>query len=613
MPNIHKLDTQLINKIAAGEVVERPASVIKELTENALDAKATAIAIEVRDGGIAYMRITDNGTGIPKDQVPMAFLRHTTSKIAALEDLEAIMSLGFRGEALSSIAAVAQVTLTTKTAEDETGLCLEINGGEIVKSYDIGTVNGSTFEVRNLFYNTPARRKFLKKQPVESGHIAQVVNRFAMGYPHVAFQYTNNKTLMLQTKGDGDLLGVLLQIYGKETVKNVLPVRSSKNGLTIEGYVGKPILSRGNRGHQHFFINGRMVKCQLAQEAVEKAFASLLMHGRYPFYVLQLSIDPTLVDVNVHPTKLEVRFAGEEAVYQTVFDAISKALKQDTVLPTREELNIAPAEKATPIAPLPVTDESHGQPLNTVVTGTTRPSPVADALYGGAGDEWKVSEAVFPLETAPQPTLLDVLYAKEKPVKKRVPQGKIIGQVFGTYWLIEQDGVLYVIDQHAAHERVLYDELMEKAKAGTVASQQLLQPAVVKLTEEEVMVFQDNQNLFEQLGFDVEVFGQDTYALRGVPYVVQGEASAQFFIDMLDKLKDVSTAVTDLTEAKMGIIFTTACKAAVKANDKLSFIEAKALIEQLLTLEGPYTCPHGRPTVVEIPKEELERRFKRLV
>lgn len=647
MGSIHLLDNSLINKIAAGEVVERPASVVKELMENSIDAGSTSITVEVNEGGIGMIKITDNGKGIPKDEVKTAFLRHATSKLASLEDLDDIMTLGFRGEALSSIASVAQVEMVTKTKDSSTGTRIVINGGIVEKEEEAAANEGTVFTMKNLFFNTPARRKFLKKAATEGGYVSEVVNRIALGHPEIAIKYINNGNTIMQTNGNGDLRSAILYIYGKQIASQMLEVNYSKDGFCVEGYVAKPELSRGNRNYENFFINGRYIKSTVVQNAVEDAYKGKLMVGKFPVFVLNLKVPANTVDVNVHPTKLEVRFSDENMIYDIMYNAVTKALKQTELIPVVEwdkpkkiksdyvQGSIEDIEK--PLSDFKYSDEpvvknySTAEGLaekadfnekqekesvkNTVLNAI-------DKLYGsdtGIYDkEIEKTTDEVKTETVSLEKQSDEIVKKpvlnessgEKAKKAFFNNYRIIGQIFGTYWIVEQNNCMYLIDQHAAHERALYEDFIEKFKTSQISSQQLLQPVAVNLSESEKVIVEENRELLESFGFEVEEFGARTYAVRAVPYVFNAPSNVSFFVDIIDMLADKN--MKNLYDTKEDAIATMSCKAAVKGNDRLSYSEAQELIQRLLKLENPFTCPHGRPTIIEMTRYELEKKFKRI-
>lgn len=647
MGSIHLLDNSLINKIAAGEVVERPASVVKELMENSIDAGATSITVEVNEGGIGMIRITDNGRGIPKDEVKTAFLRHATSKLTSIEDLEDIMTLGFRGEALSSIASVAQVEMVTKTKDSSTGTRIVINGGIIEKEEEAAANEGTVFTMKNLFYNTPARRKFLKKPATEGGYVSEIVNRIALGHPEIAVKYINNGNTIMQTNGGGDLRSAILYIYGKQIASQMLETSYSKEGFTVEGYAAKPELSRGNRNYENFFINGRYIKSTVVQNAVEDAYKGKLMVGKFPVFVLNLKVPANTVDVNVHPTKLEVRFSDENLIYDIMYNAVTKALKQTELIPVVEwdkpkkvksdyvqgviedikkpdsdfKYSDEPVSKSYSAADS-LAEKSDFKEEQKKENNKNPVLSAIDKLYGSDAGIYNenndknikevrrevITDTGHTEEVINKPVLTE---SKEESAKKPFFNNyRIIGQIFGTYWIIEQNNCMYLIDQHAAHERALYEDFIEKFKTSKISSQQLLQPVAVNLSESEKVIVEENRELLESFGFEIEEFGARTYAVRAVPYVFNAPSNVSFFVDIIDMLADKN--MKSIYDTKEDAIATMSCKAAVKGNDRLSYSEAQELIQRLLKLENPFTCPHGRPTIIEMTRYELEKKFKRI-
>lgn len=648
MGNIHLLDNSLINKIAAGEVVERPASVVKELMENSIDAGATSITVEIKEGGIGLMKITDNGKGIPKDEVKTAFMRHATSKLSSIEDLEDILTLGFRGEALSSIASVAQVEMITKTKESSTGTKIVINGGIVEREEEAAANSGTVFEVKNLFYNTPARRKFLKKPATEGGYVSEAVNRIALGHPEIAVKYINNGNTIMQTNGNGDIKSAMLYIFGKQMASQMLEVSYSKEGFSVEGLTAKPEMSRGNRNYENFFINGRYIRSSVVQNAAEDAYKGKLMVGKFPVFILNLKVPANTVDVNVHPTKLEVRFSDENLIYDIIYNAITKALKQTELIPVvtwDKPKKIKNDNVQATIEDIrsekPAEDFSYGaEPLNKEYSvaesceagekSTDKEKKSKNTVLDAMDKLYKNEENIVKTEIANCKSDIEKT-DKEKLVEKENAEIKteakaeseiiyekrpffnnyrIIGQVFATYWIVEQNNCMYLIDQHAAHERALYEDFMEKFKTSSISSQQLLQPVAVNLSESEKAVVEENMELLESFGFEIEEFGARTYAVRAVPYVFDAPSNVSFFTDIIDMLADKN--MKSLYDTKEDAIAMMSCKAAVKGNDRLSYSEAQELIQRLLKLENPFNCPHGRPTIIEMTRYELEKKFKRI-
>ena len=596
---IRLLDQNTIDKIAAGEVIERPAAVVKELVENAIDSGANAITIEIKQGGISFIRITDNGCGIPKDQIPLAFQRHATSKISTIEDLFQVKSLGFRGEALSSIAAVSQVELITKDADSIIGCRYEIHGGTEITNEEIGCPDGTTFIMRNLFYNTPARGKFLKTNATEGGYISDVVLHFILSHPEIRFKFIWDGKIKIQTSGNGNVKDNIYNQYGPDITKALLPVGVSQNGMTLTGFIGKPELSRGTRSFMNYYINGRHIKSPVIQNGIEAAYQGFTMTNRFPFTALFLKIDSSCLDVNVHPSKMEVRFTNQEEVFELFRTGLHEILKQATLIPKVSLGKDEPAKKAEKklIEPPVRTPEipKTPEPFETKRTAQTPASTAAR----------KVSVAPV-IKYEQQSLFQEQLLQEEDAVRFR-----LIGQVFGTFWLIEYKDELLIIDQHAAHEKVLYEELMKELSENHVYSQNLLAPVVLTLTHREKEVLASYQEAFTKLGFEIEEFGGDEYAVKAVPSHFLHLASRELFYSILDELlENPQGGKTELITDRCASI---SCKAAVKGNHTLSFSEAEKLIEKMLRAEEPYHCPHGRPTTISMTKKEFEKKFKRIV
>ncbi len=631
MQKIQILDNQTINKIAAGEVVESPKSVVKELVENAIDAGASSITVEIKEGGTSYIRVTDNGCGIAREQVKTAFSRHATSKILHIEDLEKIISLGFRGEALASIAGVAQIEMTTKTKEESNGTYIEINGGEVIKFQSAACVEGTSFIIKNLFYNVPARRKFLKKPSTEASRISELLNQFALGRPDIAFKYINNNTTILHTSGNHDKKTAMLYVYGKEVATKMIEINFKKGNYSITGLLGKPELSRANRSYENLFINDRYVKNTIISSAIEEAYKTRLLAGKFPVYVLHFSIPPALVDVNVHPAKLEVRFQNDDEIYALFYAAVNQCFHNE-VLISKVDWNSKPSKEV----------KEYAQQKDILIEPENVSQKEPESIPKEKKQEFNKPEMKIEQDNLPEKQKAESQKEKKEPTEKRnsfleLNEGKteyqvepcslndaqnrdtffknykIIGQIFNTYWLVEQNKSIFMIDQHAAHERILYEKLMEELKKQKVTAQMLLQPLLLKLTEKEKQVLQDNMELLHQFGFSIEVIEQKeqkTYALLSVPLIIKEPTSTKFFLDILDKLEEVP--IENIYDTKIATIATMACKAAVKGNDRLDIREATALVEKLLQLENPFTCPHGRPTIIEMTQYELEKRFKRI-
>lgn len=704
MKTIEVLDQQTIDKIAAGEVVERPSSVVKELVENAIDAGSNAVTVEIRDGGTSLIRITDNGEGIDIRQVPLAFLRHATSKIKKVEDLIGVTSLGFRGEALSSIAAVCQVELITKTAGSLIGIRYQIEGGVEKGLEEIGAPEGTTFLVRNIFYNTPARKKFLKSPTTEAGYINDLMERLALSHPNVSFKFISNNQTKMHTSGNANLKDIIYNVYGREIAGQLLSIECKNEMVQISGYVGKPVISRGNRNYENYFINGRYIKSSVISKAIEDAYKTFMMQHKYPFTALHFTMDGDLLDINVHPTKMELRFADNEAMYQMVYEVIRKGLSQKELIP-EVSVSKSNSEKAEPKAktvsiPEPfekmrleqMREHNNYHVQTSTVTGKPKPlierhfhktsfdftksfgdntesaqqinrtsdgivpyqadiqavhKPKEDISKEGISKEdipqtnilsQQISNGNISNEQLPnietknssdsteqitqqtnqqtqqspeqQPQQMD-LFEEKLLSKKNITEHKLIGQIFDTYWLVEFQEKLYIIDQHAAHEKVLYERTMKNLESKTFTSQYLSPPIILSLSMQEEELLNRYMDNFTQIGFEIEPFGGKEYSIRAIPDNLFGIAQKELFIEMLDTLSEQSGYMkAEMINEKIASM---SCKAAVKGNHRMSAAEAEALIGELLTLENPYNCPHGRPTIIAMTKYELEKKFKRIV
>lgn len=680
MPHIQVLDQVTIDKIAAGEVIERPASIVKELVENAIDAGATSVTVEIKDGGISLIRIMDNGCGIEHSEVRSAFLRHSTSKIRSVEDLAHISSLGFRGEALSSIAAVTQTELITKTAEEELGTRYVIEGGKEVSIDETGAPNGTTFLVRQLFYNVPARRKFLKTPVTEAGHVQDLLIHLALSHPEVALLFLNNGQEKLRTSGSGKLIDVIYSVYGRDVAANLLDLDYEKGGLRISGYLGKPVISRGNRNFENFFVNGRYVKSPMISKSLEDAYRDFTMQHKFPFAVLHFHVDGEQIDVNVHPTKMELRFQRQQDVYNTVFEGVHRRLLEPELIQRAEVPD--PVETATEKTAVKESPFLLKPRISGNVTGSARPvsrsGPLSAEIpeaepqtkaaqdteslpsraekngadhckdkeevhdedyfirkmrervmaYHNRASSAEVSDksgiyrqkkqaerireaAVYNAQTAAAPRQMDLF--EENFLKRDVrAEYKLIGQAFDTYWLVQYHDSLYIIDQHAAHERVLYEKTLKGMKTREFTSQYLSPPIILSLSIQEAEMLRENMDRFAKIGFEIEPFGGEEYAVRAVPDNLFGIAKKELLMEMIDDLADgiATTMAPELIDEKVASM---SCKAAVKGNSRLSASEVDALIGELLTLDNPYHCPHGRPTIISMTKKELEKKFKRIV
>lgn len=661
---IQVLDQNTINQIAAGEVVERPASVVKELMENAIDAGATAITAEIREGGIGFIRITDNGCGIKREELPLAFLRHSTSKIRSAEDLLTVSSLGFRGEALSSIAAVSQVELITKTGDSLTGCRYQIEGGQEKSLEEVGAPDGTTFISRNLFFNTPARRKFLKTAATEGAHVADLVEKIALSHPEISIRLIVNNQNKLHTSGNHNLKDIIYTIYGREITAELLPVSVETEMFQVSGFIGKPSIARGNRNFENYFINGRYIKSGLIAKAIEDGYKGYMMQHKYPFTMLHFTVEPEYIDVNVHPSKMELRFKDGEFLYKTVCQMIQGALSGRELIPQveitgRDEEkkepersgagNEASGKETSHRAPEPfekkrmaamgVLEERSLYGERTDGTGSrtampsvgSGPAPARSGRPEGkpmgfseqpvrpAGEPSRQAEPSArqlkpevhrtkpPSQAAEQMEMFDSRLLSEKARSRH----RLIGQVFDTYWLVEYNGSLYIIDQHAAHEKVLFEKTFRSLKSREYTSQFISPPIILTLSMQEEELLKKHMDVFTRVGFEIEPFGGNEYAVRAVPDNLFSLAKKELLMEMLDGLSEDSGAAGP--EAVYDRIASMSCKAAVKGNNHLSEQEADRLIDELLGLENPYACPHGRPTIISISKYEMEKKFKRIV
>lgn len=618
MPNIAILNQETIDKIAAGEVVERPCSVVKELVENAIDAGSTAITVEIKEGGISFIRITDNGCGIEREQVAVAFYRHSTSKIRSAEDLLTVKSLGFRGEALSSISAVARVELITKTYDELTGTRYVIEGSKELSNEEIGAPDGTTFIVKDLFYNVPARRKFLKTAQTEGSYISDMVEKLALSHPDISFKFINNNQTKLHTSGNGNRKDIIYHIFGREISSSLLEVKHECEYFKVEGFIGKPVITRGNRNYENYFINGRYVKSNILSRAIEEAYKSFLMQHQYPFTVLYFTFFSEL-DVNVHPTKMELRFDNNNEIYVELCDTIYAILSHKEMIP-EVPVDSTPAPKKIVHEykePIPEPFEKrrinevraaesrsvYGQSVTSTVKNYSATEPAAKAP--------ETSTAYEPAHvvTGTQQTLGD--YDKVFLTESAKKQFSIIGQLFKTYWLIEFEDKLYIIDQHAAHEKVLYEKTMARLANKDFTSQRISPPIVMTLDARECEMLEKYRPQIEQFGYEVEHFGGKEYMISAIPDNLFHIDMKDLFIEMLDDFSNATGRQTpDIITEKVASM---SCKAAVKGNDKLTLPEINKLIDELLSLDNPYNCPHGRPTIISMSKYEIEKKFKRIV
>lgn len=645
MAKIQLLDQKTIDNIAAGEVIERPASVVKELVENAVDAKANAVTVEIKDGGMTLIRVTDNGIGIPKDQVKTAFLRHATSKIRSVEDLLSVSSLGFRGEALSSISAVAQVELVTKTAESFSGVSYKIYGGEEEAFEDIGAPDGTTFLVKNLFYNTPARRKFLKSATTEAGYVEQMMVHIALSHPEISFKFIHNNKNKIYTSGNGKVKDIIYHIYGRDVAGALIPLEAQNEDVKVTGFVAKPYVSRGNRNYESYFINGRYIKSSIIYKAIEEGYRTFTMKHRYPFVCLDFKIDQELLDVNVHPTKMEIRFRNGREIYELVVDAVRAALLQrdlvqDVLRETPKKKELPKTKEVKKPEPFEVNRrkeevqkvdqqgqgvqqqvEKQGQavqqqiekpshPVKKTLTASESSKNTKKPTY--AGLNYNTQKKEFPQYKTDELSS-NQMTLREDPVfsVQARPDRKILGQLFKTYWLIEYEDQLFIMDQHAAHEKVNYERLMKNFKEKEIYSQRLEPPMVVTVSMTEAEALTRYNDAFAGLGFTIESFGGNEYCIREVPANLYGIGERDLFMELLDAVsQENGTLDTEVIASK---IATMACKMSIKGNQRVSLMEVEHLLDELMKLENPYQCPHGRPTIIKMSKYEIDKKFKRIV
>lgn len=630
---IKELDQGTINQIAAGEVVERPSSIVKELLENSIDAGATRISVEIEEGGTKSIRITDNGKGINKEDIRIAFLRHTTSKIKTAMDLLTVSSLGFRGEALSSIAAVCQVELLTRTADAMEGIRYRIEGGKEVGFEEIGIPVGTTFIVNNIFFNTPARRKFLRTAQTEAGYVSDIIEKIALSHPEIAISFKSNGKVKIHTSGNGNLKDVIYSIYGREITENILEINEENDFMKISGYIGKAIISKGNRTFENYFINGRYIKSNIISKAIEDGYKFILMQHKYPFTVIDFTIKPEYLDVNVHPSKMELRFRKSESIYPMISECINDALiEKPNIIDVTFEKNV---EKAEQIKYVPEPFENKRQDIVNSINNKLSNDNSSNVKYdfynfGEGPKELNMTPSEFGNNTLQE----DVNYnatansinniTNNKMVQRELteeydnflsevakPKHKIIGQVFDTYWIVEYNDKMYIIDQHAAHEKVMFESLMNKLENKEISSQMINPPIILSLSMSESQLLEKYLENFKNIGFQIEPFGGQDYAVRAVPSDLYTLDSEDVLMGIVDNLSnETGKMVPDIINEKIASM---SCKAAVKGNSKLSYEEADKLIEQLLQLDNPYNCPHGRPTIISMSKYELEKKFKRII
>lgn len=674
MAEIKVLDQDTINQIAAGEVVERPASIVKELVENAVDASSTAVTVEIKGGGIDFIRITDNGCGIEKEQVRKAFLPHATSKIRSADDLETVASLGFRGEALSSIAAVAKVELVTKTDEGISGIRYVIEGGEEKSCDEIGCPEGTTFIIRDLFFNTPARRKFLKSKMTEAGYVESFIQRLALSHPAISFKFICDNKNKVSTSGNGNLKDVIYNIFGRDVAMNLLPVKGNENGILVDGYIGKPVISRGNRNYENYFVNGRYLKNNIISKAIEEGYKGHAMVHKFPFTALMISMDPHAFDANVHPAKMEMRFRNAEELYSSVMSAVRSSFVKKELIPkvglgneqkVKENARKIPEpfekkrraieERFSSLSSEQIKQIAKKKENEDVSEISNRRSSIEERiarLHVGenASIQKEIDKAIpkameknnidsektennteinteqpqLQQPVQPEKTKVELVketdsYAKgtqmsfaDVPLlsEEARPKHRIIGQVFRTYWLVEYDEKLFFVDQHAAHEKVMYEKLKKDLDNNTIVQQMVAPPIILTFSIKEQQKFELCEESFKKLGFLIEEFGGNEYCIRGVPANLLGIDPQELFIEVFDQIEENSGKMNmEMITDKLASM---SCKAAVKGNTTMSYEEMDSLMEQLMKLDNPYQCPHGRPTIISMTKYELEKKFKRV-
>lgn len=619
--SIQVLDKDTVNKIAAGEVIERPMAVVKELLENAIDAGASSVTVEIKDGGKSLIRVTDNGSGIDREDIKLAFMPHATSKIKQLQDLLSISTLGFRGEALASIASVSQLEMLTKTRKSFSGSRYVIEGGAEKSFTEAGCPDGTTFIVHNLFYNTPARLKFLKTSQTEAGYISSIVEHMALSHPDISFRFINQNQPRLCTSGNGKLKDVVYNIFGKDITANLLEINVIKESCQISGYIGKPVISRGNRGCINYFVNGRYIKSNIINHAIEEAYSGYMMNHKYPFAVLDFKTDPGLIDINVHPQKMEIRFTNEKELYYDIYNVVSETLKHKELIP---EVTFNKSKKNDNCGNK-ITDKNQDKKIYKEKDVILRPlSPEETRSLFETGENNTESKKYIKKEEKKEGTELRETAAYnahnikqetlfETDIMSAQPGGdiKIIGQVFSTYWILQYNGSMFIVDQHAAHEKVLYERFMKQIENNTPFTQMLNPPVVASLSMAEQQVLEENSGVFKKLGYIIENFGGREYMLSGVPAHLPDIATKELFLEIIDGILDNKAGITP--ETLLSHVASMSCKAAVKGGNSMTGAEAHALLKELMALENPYNCPHGRPVMVKITKRELEKKFRRIL
>ena len=634
MPVIHLLNQNTIDKIAAGEVVERPLSVVKELTENAIDAGASSITVEIKDGGISLIRVTDNGCGIEKEQIKKAFLRHATSKITSIDDLDYVKSLGFRGEALSSIAAVAQVEVITKIKDDLTGVRYQIAGGCEEDLEEVGAPDGTTFLVHNLFFNTPVRKKFLKQPQTEGGYVSDMMEHLALSHPDIAIKFIQNGQVKFHTSGNGNLKEVIYRIYGKDITDALIPFTLQGESVSISGFLGKPQLNRSNRNFETYFVNGRYVKNDIITKAAEEGYRAYLMQHKFPFFVLHFTMEPDTIDVNVHPAKMEIRLIHGSELYDQISKAIQKQLHEIELIPDVKFSETPRQQLPLPKTPEPfevrrtamLMEEENEYHTVAAVKELPKEPKIGDFLQKigqnkvignenvgkNVSDEGIHANVIKAKEhiLVERPTQLD-LFEDKFLTREAKEDYRILGQIFDTYWLVAFKDKLFIIDQHAAHEKVKFERLVKELEAKQISSQMLNPPVILTLSGREETLIKEYRSYFEDLGFEMEEFGGNSMALRSMPVDLYGCNEKELFTDILDELAE--NEAKGKPEVILHKLASMACKSAVKGNNRLDIKEMETLLDELFTLDNPYHCPHGRPTIISMSKYEIEKKFKRIV
>ena len=634
--SIHILDSETINQIAAGEVVERPMSVVKELVENSIDAMSTSIVVEIKEGGRELIRVTDNGTGISRDDITNVFKRHATSKLNTADDLVGIRSLGFRGEAMSSISSISNVELITKTKDDEVGLLYKISPDEEPVCEEVGVPEGTTIIVQDLFFNTPARRKFMKSVQTEASYIVSFLEKEAMVRPDISFKLTVNGKVRLQTSGNGSLKDVIYSIYGKEIAGNIIEINEESESISVTGFVGKPAISRGNRSYENYWVNGRFISNDAINVAIEEAYKGFIMLHSFPFTALSFSIDGNLIDVNVHPAKREMRLSESERICSYITETIRSAITKSNIIPHVTAGKETKAERKEMIS-------------NHIITPNIKQQIIAEptkTINLNNGNNRQIIKQAFEYEDDlipefPEGNLRDIEENKkideanksEPEVNNEIsnfiqetfsevaeaPQIKIIGQLFKTYWLIESGDTFYMMDQHAAHEKVLFERMMKQIKENKTSSQGLTIPVVVNVNSETINLLDENKavrEILEKLGYAIEIFGSNSVKMNSVPAMLPTTDYRQMLTDILDGLtekKNSGIDIGDTPELLMEKVASMSCKAAIKGNDAISYSEAEELIKEIMRADNPYNCPHGRPTLIAMSKYDVEKKFKRIV